>query len=107
MRIGNVSVITVFNDKENTMTAMPHVSACAATECAFNHDGCSAFAMTMGSTGCTTFIALDTNGGLPTLDAQVGACQRDDCTYNDKLVCSAPAVQVGSASADCLTYQPA
>lgn len=89
------------------MTAMPHVSACAATECAFNRDGCAAFAMTMGDGGCTTFIALDTAGGLPTFDAQVGACQRADCTYNHQLVCSAPAVEIGAAGADCLTYEKA
>ncbi|MDU0968665.1 MAG: hypothetical protein E7A62_03855 [Actinomycetaceae bacterium] len=89
------------------MTTMPHVAACAETDCAFNHDGCAAFAMTMGAGGCTTFIALDAHGGLPTVDAQVGACSRKDCTYNDSLVCSAPNVSIGSSHADCLTFKKA
>ncbi|MDO4613313.1 MAG: hypothetical protein Q4B10_04545 [Actinomycetaceae bacterium] len=88
------------------MTTMPQVSECQATTCAFNHDGCQAFAMTMGEGGCTTFIALDTLGGLPTVDAQVGACQRGDCTFNHQLVCSAPAVRVDANEA-CLTYTKA
>lgn len=84
---------------------MPRVN-CAASDCAFNHDGCNAFAVTMGTKGCNTFIALDEKGGLPTLKAQVGACQLSECTFNDHLVCHADSVKVDSDE-KCLTYRAA
>ena len=54
---------------------------------------------------CATFIPLGTKGGLDVV-AHVGACQRDDCTHNSALECTAPAVRVGAGHdlADCLTY---
>ncbi|MBF0689212.1 MAG: hypothetical protein IR158_15775 [Cellulomonas sp.] len=37
--------------------------------------------------------------------SHVGACQRQDCTHNDHLGCSAPSVRTGAGPdlADCLT----
>lgn len=97
---------------------MPAVSECTATGCSYNHDGCHAFAITVagrdGSADCGTFIPLSAKGGLDTVLAQVGACQRTDCRHNADLECAAPSVRVGGgaaggagAAASCLTYSPA
>ena len=88
-------------------TTLPLVQSCQTTACAFNHDGCSAPAITMGGTGrasCTTFVEIDARGGLPTADGQVGACQHLECVHNTDLMCGASAVSVGDDGA-CLTYQ--
>ncbi len=89
------------------MSNMTTVDTCASTNCSFNHDGCNAFAMTMGGKGCVTFIEIGTRGGLDRVTAQVGACQRADCVHNANLECSAESVRVGGQSAECLTYSAA
>jgi hypothetical protein len=88
---------------------LPRVQTCDATQCGYNHDGCHAFAITIGGAGhasCDTFFATDDKGGLD-LVASVGACKRTDCTYNRELECHAPAIQVapGHELADCVTYR--
>lgn len=86
---------------------MPHVSDCTATSCAYNHDGCHAFAVNINaSAACGTFLFLNEKGGLDVV-AQVGACQRQDCVHNEALECRAASISVGStdANADCLSYQ--
>ena len=80
------------------------IASCAATDCSFNHGGCAAPMVTMGTKACVTFIDLDKKGGLPTLTPQVGACQRADCVHNDNLVCDAAGVKV-SSDETCLTFQ--
>lgn len=93
------------------MTTMADVGTCSVHNCSFNHDGCTADAITVGGSGdhasCTTFISLGVSGGLPTVRAHVGACQRADCVHNTDLMCSAESVTVGwgDAEADCLTFQ--
>ncbi|AOZ72890.1 hypothetical protein BK816_05940 [Boudabousia tangfeifanii] len=89
------------------MIKLPIVSDCSVKQCSFNHDGCNAAAMTMGTEGCTTFVALDVKGGAAHGSAQVGACQRTDCAHNDHLECSANAVEVGKDTAQCLTFTAA
>lgn len=89
------------------MTAMATVSKCATTSCSFNHDGCNAFAMTMGGKGCVTFVELNTRGGLDHGTAQVGACQRTDCKFNKNLECAADSVNIGASTAECLTFERA
>lgn len=88
------------------MSDMPQVHSCAASDCAFNDNGCNAFAMTMGKSSCVTFISLDAKGGLPKHTAQVGACQRTDCAHNDHLECQADSVKIGEGE-QCLTFQAA
>jgi hypothetical protein len=96
-------------------TTMPVVNECTVAGCSYNHDGCHAFAITVGgmngTADCGTFVPLSTKGGLDVVDAQVGACSRSDCTYNSNLECSASSVRVGPGSggnaANCLTYSPA
>lgn len=90
------------------------VSACTVEPCSFNHDHeCTAHAITVaGSAGhahCGTFISLGKDGGLPTVHAEVGACQRAECVHNSHLMCTAHDVKVGPGAdeADCLTYQAA
>ena len=90
------------------MMAMPRVQSCSVSGCGYNHDGCTAFAITIGSmsTSCDTFIDTGATGGIGELSAQVGACKRSDCVHNSNLECQAPAITVGSGAdlADCLTF---
>jgi hypothetical protein len=91
----------------STLLEMPHVTDCSATSCAYNHDGCHAFAVTIDtSAACGTFMNLNEKGGLDVV-AQVGACQRQDCVHNEALECRAPSITVGATGdqADCLSYQ--
>ena len=88
---------------------MPQVTDCTATSCAYNHDGCHAYAVNIDSAAaCGTFLSLNEKGGLDVI-AQVGACQRRDCVHNADLECRAASITVGStgAHADCLSYQAA
>lgn len=93
------------------MLEMPRVQQCTVTGCSYNHDGCRAFAITIGqvSAACDTFLDSPAKGGIDEVTAQVGACKRAECTYNDNLECRAPAISVGPGVdlADCMTYQPA
>ncbi len=92
----------------STTLEMPQVHDCSATTCAYNHDGCHAFAVSINSdAGCATFMSLNDKGGLDVV-AQVGACQRADCVHNEALECHAESIRVGSGhdTADCLTYSP-
>lgn len=94
-----------------TQLEMPHVDECSVTSCAYNHDGCHAFAITVGghdhSASCDTFFDITDKGGLDTVIAQVGACHRSECRHNVDLECRASAIRVGPGgdAADCLTYE--
>lgn len=89
---------------------LPTISDCTVTACSYNNDGCRAGAVTIEAFGseaaCGTFIPLNMKGGLPTMMASVGACQRADCTHNELLTCGAPAIKIGAgaSTADCLTF---
>ncbi len=88
------------------MSTVTSIASCATTTCAFNHNGCTAFAITVdGSGSCTTLINLDARGGLPVAEAHVGACQRLECVHNKDLMCSAEAITLGADTADCLSYE--
>ncbi|GID27361.1 DUF1540 domain-containing protein [Paractinoplanes brasiliensis] len=93
------------------MLEMPRVQSCTVTSCGYNHDGCTAFAVTIGSAisaECDTYVTGD-KGGMGQALAQVGACKRSDCTHNENLECRAPAIVVGESGdkADCMTYEKA
>jgi hypothetical protein len=92
------------------MLEMPRVKTCTVTDCGYNHDGCTAFAITIGtlsSAECDTYVDSAGKGGMGKALAQVGACKRVDCTHNTDLECHAPAIVVGQSGdkADCLTYE--
>lgn len=93
-------------------TEVASVSDCSVHSCSFNHDGCTAFAITVGGSrdhaSCSTFIDTSATGGLPMVLAHVGACQRTECTFNDHLMCGKTDVKIGSGAdtAYCLSYQP-
>ena len=91
------------------MIAMPRVLECSVSGCGYNHDGCTAFAITVGSmsTSCDTFVDTGVSGGIGQLKAQVGACKRSDCVHNADLECHAAAITVGEGAdlADCLTFE--
>ena len=87
------------------MSTVTAIKSCATTTCAFNHEGCTAFAITVDGKGsCSTLINLDARGGLPVAAAHVGACQRLECVHNTDLMCTAEAITLGSGTADCLSY---
>lgn len=91
------------------MASVTQIKSCSTTSCAFNHDGCTAFAITVGgdagTPSCDTFISLDARGGLPVAEGHVGACQRLECVHNTDLMCTAEAVTVGGDTAACLSYE--
>ena len=64
------------------MTAFTAIRSCAATACAFNHDGCTAPAITVGGTAgapaCGTLVVLDARGGLPVAQGRVGTGQSSE-----------------------------
>ncbi len=88
---------------------MPRVADCTASSCAYNHDGCHAGAVTIasGDGDCATFFSTGISGGLPTVMATVGACQRTACVFNEQAACTASEVHIGSGTdtAHCLTFQ--
>ncbi len=85
---------------------MPKVSQCSIVSCAYNHNGCHAYAITVaeGAT-CATFVESTVQGGVDALGF-VGACQQGNCKHNMNLECRAPAIEVGAAKADCQTFEP-
>lgn len=91
------------------MATQTLVSSCTATECAFNNDGCTALAITVGGTAakpaCSTFTAIDARGGVEGAHGTVGACQRLECIHNKDLLCTAGAVAIGGDAADCTTFE--
>ncbi len=91
------------------MIEMPRVQTCTVTACGYNHNGCHAFAITIGSTNseCDTFVETGDKGGSGQALAQVGACKRSECRHNTDLECHAPAIVVGESGdkADCLTFE--
>ncbi|WP_373309918.1 DUF1540 domain-containing protein [Cellulomonas chitinilytica] len=94
---------------------LPTVSECSVEGCSYNdHSHCHAAAVTIGGVAggdaqCATFIPLGVKGGLDKVITHVGACQRQDCTHNSHLECTAASVRVGAGHdiADCLTFAPA
>lgn len=93
------------------MSAVATVTDCSVHACSFNHDGCTAYAITVSGSpehaSCATFIDTSLTGGLPKVLASVGACTRGECVHNENLMCAAHDVKVGPGSekADCLTYE--
>ena len=97
----------------STLMDLPPVADCSVAGCSYNdHDHCHAAAITIGGANgeaaCATFIPLGVKGGLAKVVTHVGACQRQDCSHNSSLECTAEAVRVGAGRdlADCLTYAP-
>jgi hypothetical protein len=91
------------------MLEMPKVQDCSVTDCGYNHDGCRAFAITIGDANsqCDTYIGTADKGGLERVTAQVGACKQAECRHNQGLECHAPAISVapGPDLADCQTFE--
>lgn len=46
------------------LLTMPRVSECTVTSCAYNHDGCRAFAVTIGpeTAECATYVETSAHG---------------------------------------------
>lgn len=97
----------------STIIRLPIVSSCSVNTCGFNHDGCRAGAINLGTDAhdhaqCTTFVHTDGKAGHSAV-AGVGACTRTDCSHNDDMACTADSIDVGAAfdEALCLTYEHA
>lgn len=91
------------------MSTVAKIASCTATACAFNNDGCTAFAITVGGTdqpACGTLNTIDLRAGMQSPDAHVGACQRLDCKHNADLMCTAGGVDISGDMALCATYTP-
>lgn len=91
------------------MSTVTAIKSCATTACAYNHGGCTAFAITVGGDStdpaCSTFVSLDARGGLPVAEGHVGACQRLECIHNTDLMCTADAITIGADTATCQSYK--
>jgi len=89
-----------------TVLEMPKVAGCTVTACAYNSNGCHAYAITVAEAAtCATFIEMPTKGGIDD-SGRVGACQQVNCMHNVQLECRAPSIQVGDAMAECQTFEP-
>jgi hypothetical protein len=93
-----------------TTIQMPQVSACGATECAYNRESkCHALAITVGDRNephCDTMVSAPEHVSRKE-SAGVGACKVSSCRHNQELECNAPAIRVGlkADSVDCLTFE--
>ena len=79
------------------MSTVTAIKSCATTACAYNHGGCTAFAITVGGDStdpaCSTFVSLDAR------------CQRLECIHNTDLMCTADAITIGADTATCQSYK--
>ena len=93
----------------STLSTVTAIKSGTTTACAYNHGGCTAFAITVGgdsaAPACSTFVSLDARGGLPVAEGHIGACQRLECVHNTDLMCTADAVTIGTDTATCLSYE--
>ena len=88
------------------MSTVTAIKSCATTACAYNHGGCTAFAITVGGDAAAPACSsLDARGGLPVAEGHVGACQRLECVHNTDLMCTADAIAIGADTATCLSYE--
>jgi hypothetical protein len=91
---------------------VPSVTACEATQCAYNRDhNCHARAITVGDgahPACDTFFVSQEHTNDVEVTAGVGACKVSSCRYNDDFECSASGIRVGThdGHADCVTFSP-
>ncbi|WOQ16512.1 DUF1540 domain-containing protein [Raineyella sp. W15-4] len=91
------------------MQTVTTVKSCSTTACAYNREGCTAYAITVAGSGdkasCATLITLDARGGLPVAEGHVGACQRLECVHNADLMCTAAAIDIAGDAGECQAYQ--
>lgn len=91
-----------------TAPIMARVSACAVLDCAYNVDGCRAYAVSVNTASeCSTYIPREDKAGVPEVNAHVGACQRASCVHNMDLECVAMKVEFARSDgiAECLSYE--
>lgn len=95
---------------EKVCIEMPIVSACAATECAYNlNKACHARAITVGDgvhPGCDTYIKASRQAADSGHAAGIGACKTASCKFNEGLECMADSVSVGYVQnkVNCITF---
>jgi hypothetical protein len=78
---------------------MPNVSACDASQCAYNANGtCHARAITIGDglhAACDTFLVADRIKD-PSRAAGVGACKISACRHNTDYECEARSIRLAA-----------
>ncbi len=90
---------------------IPKVSACKASDCAYNLDqACHAIAITVGDgarAACDTFFKTDTRRTVKGT-AGVGACKVSNCRHNLDFECGATDIRVGvvEEAVSCVTFEP-
>lgn len=95
---------------EKICIEMPVVSACSATECAYNRDkACHARAITIGDgvhAGCDTFCQSTQRAKTNMSSAGIGACKMTGCSFNEGLECMAQSIQIGRIQnqVNCMTF---
>jgi len=90
---------------------MTKITECNVTDCGYNkHNSCHTLAITVGGPEpcpqCDTYVTNVRAGGIPDMNAGVGACKVSSCTHNDSLECSASSIKVGRHlnHPDCQTF---
>lgn len=105
------------------MSQIPLVQLCEVNDCGFNEANmCHAAAIQVGEQvgaataklklalqdpRCDTYTSRPgAHLGAPDLQAQVGSCKVESCTYNESFRCAAEAIIVSrhEGHADCRTY---
>jgi hypothetical protein len=86
------------------------VVECDVTKCAYNREmKCHTPAITVGSMcpACDTYTKGASKAGESDIIGTVGACRKDDCSFNQSLECTAPGIHVAPHMfhADCATYR--
>lgn len=90
------------------MATQTLISSCTVTECAFNHGGCNALAITVDGAdkaACGTFTTIDARGGVEGAQGTVGAFKRLECVHNKDLLCTAGEVAIAGDTALCTTFE--
>jgi methylmalonyl-CoA mutase cobalamin-binding subunit len=88
---------------------MTCIDNCSIADCAYNKEGkCHTMAITVGSHAeCNTFVHASARGGFDDVNGGVGACQTEDCVFNERLECQASVIGVSGHDrhADCKTFR--
>jgi hypothetical protein len=90
---------------------MTQIKSCSVTECSYNkHNSCHTLAITVGGPEpcpqCDTYLHGARKGGIPDMQAGVGACKVSGCSHNSDLECTAGSIMVGihNNHPDCMTF---
>jgi hypothetical protein len=88
---------------------MAPVLKCSMSACAYNSESiCHTPGINVGPHAeCGTFTHGSAKAGFEETKGAVGACQATECTFNERLECKAPDIEVANHErhADCETFK--